>query len=177
MRDTPYLSQFDGDASFINLEEQENNMAKEQLIQQELRKMAREARTTHAGLQASAPPLADDSYQQNIRQSQAFYNFNEDTMDDIDQQQSKRDLEDKARKFFLNKKVKHNLKALSRATDSDFMEFATPRAAGGDTSSGTEYEEQAGSASEHGGYVAKTVRSIEKTMRRRIVGKGGDKKK
>ena len=36
-RRSPYLSQFDGDASLICLEEQESNIAKEQMLQQTLR--------------------------------------------------------------------------------------------------------------------------------------------
>ena len=66
MRNTPYLSQFDGDQSFINMEEQESNMAKEQVLQQAIRLMAGKNKLTHASLRARAsvdrpsyPPPSD----------------------------------------------------------------------------------------------------------------------
>ena len=66
MRNTPYLSQFDGDQSFINMEEQESNMAKEQVLQQAIRLMAGKNKLTHASLRArtivdrpSYPPPSD----------------------------------------------------------------------------------------------------------------------
>ena len=52
MRNTPYLSQFDGEQSFINMEEQESNMAKEQVLQQAIRLMAGRNGSTHASIRA-----------------------------------------------------------------------------------------------------------------------------
>ena len=53
LRNTHYLSQFDGDLSFINLEDQESKMAKERILEEELRKTARDTGTTCRGIQAS----------------------------------------------------------------------------------------------------------------------------
>ena len=48
LRNTQYLSRFDGDKSFISLEEQETSIAKAQFLQQEYRRIARETGTTRA---------------------------------------------------------------------------------------------------------------------------------
>ena len=45
LRNSPYLSIFDGD-SFIDLEEQENNITKEKLKEEEVKKLASETQTT-----------------------------------------------------------------------------------------------------------------------------------
>ena len=78
----------------------------------------------------------------------------------------------------MSKKAKQNLLALTRATEADMMEFATPRSVD-DTTSGSEFEERAGSAGEHGGYrsVRQSVRRIEKEQRRRLRTKTPDYKK
>ena len=52
MRNSPYLSQFDGDQSFINMEEQESNIAKEQMLQQAMKLLASRNGLTHSLLQA-----------------------------------------------------------------------------------------------------------------------------
>ncbi len=185
LRNTQYMSRFDGDQSFINLEEQEQNMAKEQLLQQELRNMARTQGTTHALLQAtsrhstpryaSSSASSDDSNVQQIRNQQAFYfggDWNSDTISDIDSEQRRREVQENAKRFFLNKRARQNLQALTRATDSDFMQFATPRA---DASSGSEYEEQASFSTSHGGYrrrpVQQMVQEYEQQSRRRMTKK------
>ncbi len=45
LRNSPYLSQFDGD-SWIDLEEQENNITKEKLKEEEVKKVVAEAQST-----------------------------------------------------------------------------------------------------------------------------------
>ena len=65
MRNTPQLSQFDGDYSFLSMEEQESNIAKEQILQQAIKLMASRNGLTRASLQAktsvetSYPPPSD----------------------------------------------------------------------------------------------------------------------
>ena len=52
MRNTPQLSQFDGDYSFLTMEEQESDIAKEQILQQAIKLIASRNGLTHASLQA-----------------------------------------------------------------------------------------------------------------------------
>ena len=52
-RNSPYGSQFDGDSSFINLEEQENKIAKQRLQEEQLKKVAAETQTTAQVLRAT----------------------------------------------------------------------------------------------------------------------------
>ena len=54
LRNTHDLSRFVVDKSFINLEEQENNIAKEELTRQELKRISRETDVTHTNLLAEA---------------------------------------------------------------------------------------------------------------------------
>ena len=46
LRNSPYLSQFDGDFSFINLEEQENNITKEKMKEELIKSLAASAHQT-----------------------------------------------------------------------------------------------------------------------------------
>ena len=52
LRNSPYLSQFDGD-TLIDLEEQEKNIEKEKLKEAEIRKIANETQTTAQVLRAT----------------------------------------------------------------------------------------------------------------------------
>ena len=69
LRNSPYLSQFDGDNSFINLEEQENNMMKAKLIQEAIRKisMINAGTQSHTGTQTTEQ--FDMSYDDDIDES------------------------------------------------------------------------------------------------------------
>jgi len=96
MRNGHYLSQFDGDLSFINLEEQENNIAKEQLLQQELKKTARETNQTHRELQASA---------KTSRVSSSLPSDAGTLYDDIDE------IDDAQERLFLIERVRRELNA------------------------------------------------------------------
>jgi hypothetical protein len=55
LRNSHYLSRFDGDQSFINLEEQQNNMMRQQIMEATLRQMARDRGFTHRFYRAAAP--------------------------------------------------------------------------------------------------------------------------
>lgn len=52
-RNSPYGSQFDGDNSFINLEEQENNIAKQRLQEEQIKKISSETQTTAQVIRAT----------------------------------------------------------------------------------------------------------------------------
>lgn len=52
-RNSPFGSVFDGDNSYLNLEEQENKIAKERLQQEQLKKVASETQTTAQVLRAT----------------------------------------------------------------------------------------------------------------------------
>ena len=127
LRNTHYLSRFDGDESFINLEEQESKMAKEQMLQQELRKLAREEGRTYAGLQASSGAttprmsilLDDDSL--------------DDDMNEIDKAQRQADLEDRVRRMNNARRLQLNLQNVGQQELSDYGDFLSARAGGGDT--------------------------------------------
>jgi hypothetical protein len=60
-RRSPYLSQFDGDASLISLEEQESNIEKEKMLQQTLRLLSGRDGLTYRGLYARSG-MASPSY-------------------------------------------------------------------------------------------------------------------
>lgn len=178
LRNTHYLSRFDGDQSFINLEEQESNMSKERMIQEELRQMARETGRTHAGLQAnsraSTPRISSSSSSSSSGGSDYMY----DTMNEIDRAQKQLNLEERVRKMWQARRLKLDLDRVAQQEQSDQYMSArggvTART-GGDTSSETEYEEIPGSADNHGGYrrrpVATLVNMFErsnKPLKRRI---------
>lgn len=120
LRNTHYLSQFDGDQSFINLEEQENNIAKEQIIQQELRRISRTLNTTHTGL------LADASSPKVTASLPSDYDT-ADELQDIQQEQSSRELMARAKQANASEKNRLNLLQLSRQETSDMEQFQTPR--------------------------------------------------
>ena len=121
LRNTHYLSQFDGDQSFINLEEQESKMAKERLLEEEFRRTARETGGTHMGLQATAPSDTD-SVRRNIMNRQAFYlgdsssssSSSSDAMNDIDGQQAKRKPQTKALRHFISTRARDELHSQSK---------------------------------------------------------------
>ena len=164
LRNTHYLSQFDGDNSFINLEEQESNMAKEQFLQQELRRMARETGETHMGLlasrgssTASSTSTDSDSQQRPVMSSQAFQmpDPNWGAMDDIDGEQHRRDVQDNSRRFFMSKRARDKLRS-TNSSDSDIMKYARATAL-----SDTEVVEEAGSSNALQNYALRpTVRAL-----------------
>ena len=54
LRNTHFLTRFDGDLSFIDLEDQESKMAKERFLEEDLKKMARETRGTFSEVRATS---------------------------------------------------------------------------------------------------------------------------
>jgi hypothetical protein len=161
LRNTHYLSRFDGDQSFINLEEQESNMAKERMIQEELRQMARDTGRTHAGLQAnsraSTPRVSSSS------SSSSSGGSDYDTMNEIDKAQKKLELEERVRKMNSARRLKLDMDALKQQELSDQYMSArggTTTRTGGGSSSDTEYEEVPGSSDNHGGYRQRPVATL-----------------
>jgi arsenate reductase-like glutaredoxin family protein len=121
LRNTHYLSRFDGDQSFINLEEQESNMSKERMIQEELRKMARTMGTTHSGLLAeSSTPKVDLSVA-------GDENTVTEAIDDVERIQGSTELQERAKRFNTQRQAKLQLGQLSDATESSLQQFQTPR--------------------------------------------------
>ena len=94
MRNTHYLSQFDGDYSFIDLEEQESNMAKEQMLQQALKKIAGAQGLTHASLQARVD-MASPAYEQDS----GYESIASDVTGVADEELQRREIQKKAREL------------------------------------------------------------------------------
>ena len=109
LRDTHYLSRFDGDQSFINLEEQENLMAKEQFIQQELKKVSRAAKETHTGLLAEASIQKAEEAAQQVPASltPGYDTATEGDEDEIQEIQGTRELQDRAKQSNTSKNKGH----------------------------------------------------------------------
>ena len=115
MRNSPYLSQFDGDQSFINMEEQESNIAKEQMLQQAMKLLASRNGLTHSLLQARSS-ISNSSVRSvsSPREATRFYDIytgnstpeidHNDAQQALDEELEKRDmmLEDKRSRFMLD---------------------------------------------------------------------------
>jgi hypothetical protein len=104
MRNSPYLSQFDGD-SWIDLEEQENNILKDKLIQEAIRNMASQKGMTHASLQARAgiytpsfPPPSD------------YDSADSDFTGYADSEVQRREVQKRARYTLMAERAKQNLR-------------------------------------------------------------------
>ena len=111
MRNTPYLSQFDGDQSCINMEEQESNMAKEQVLQQAIKLMAGRNKLTHASLRArtredrpSYPPPSD------------YESVDSDFTGYADSEIQRREVEKRAKYLAMAERAKQDLDAHVRQT-------------------------------------------------------------
>ena len=72
-RNSPYGSQFDGDNSFINLEEQENNIMKQKILQETIRQMAQQGGHTHK--------LFKESFTQHEPETE-YFDMSKDDYDD-----------------------------------------------------------------------------------------------
>ena len=121
LRNSHYLSRFDGDPSFLDLEEQENNIIKEQLLQQELRRLSRNSTRTHAGLQSMARSSTVPALVPSDEDMTA------DAGDEIESLQSARELEQRVKRFNTSEKQKQNLQGLAEATTSDMEPYLSPR--------------------------------------------------
>ena len=127
LRNTHYMSQFDGDQSFINLEEQESNMAKQQVLEQELRRVSRTAKATHTGLLAEASiQKAEEATQQVLALLPSGYNTGED-VDEVQSIQSSRELQERAKRFNVSEAANLHLQTLARRGISSVEEFQSPR--------------------------------------------------
>jgi hypothetical protein len=106
MRNSPYLSQFDGD-SWIDLEEQENSILKQRLIQEAIRKMAQDKGTTHNVMQYR---MNDGLTPKHTPSETSNDDSIEDTYNELDKELQKRALEDRVRKHAFLERVKAHLK-------------------------------------------------------------------
>ena len=129
LRNTHYLSQFDGDLSFINLEDQESKMAKERILEEELRKTARDTGTTYRGLQASVQSNRGSATTSSSSSSSSgmYDGSGSDALYGIDEEEQRRRLQENGKRFFISKKANKKLKTLANSTDGDFMQFSSPR--------------------------------------------------
>ena len=117
LRNSPYLSQFDGD-SWIDLEEQQNNMLKEKLIENELIKIAGKTGLTHlllkgkrSGLRTPKEPSVEDN-PDSIK----------DFIDDVDEEQQRIALEDRAKRHAINVGLQKHLKDVAKGLTADYEE-------------------------------------------------------
>ena len=117
LRNSPYLSQFDGD-SWIDLEEQQNNMLKEKLIENELMKIARKTGLTHLLLKAkrSGSRVSSD---QTVEDRPDAVN---DYIDDVDEEQQRQSLEARAKRHANDLLLQKHLKDVEKGMTSDHEE-------------------------------------------------------
>ena len=96
LRNTHLLSQFDDDHSFIGLEEQESNIAKEQMLQQAIKMMAGKNGLTHASLQARSSMAGPD-----YPSPTDYDSFDSDVTGYADSTLQRRDLEKRAKELAI----------------------------------------------------------------------------
>ena len=87
-RNSPYGSQFDGDNSFINLEEQENNIMKQKILQETIRQMASETGQTHTVLKATGTQTYETK--STGTQPTEYFDMSKDDGDDINSEAERR---------------------------------------------------------------------------------------
>lgn len=104
-RNSPYGSQFDGDNSFINLEEQQNNIMKERIIQETLKKMSSDQGLTHTAIQARYGASERPSNPTPSEYDDAFSDFT----GMADEELERRELEKRAKDNAMAKRVKQDL--------------------------------------------------------------------
>ena len=107
LRNSPYLSQFDGDQSFINMEEQENNIAKEQILAQLLRRLSSQNGMTHASLQArSSSSISERS---SYPPPSNYESADSDFTGYADSEINRRELEKRARYMVMAERARQDL--------------------------------------------------------------------
>ena len=114
MRNSPYLSQFDGDQSFINMEEQENNIAKEQILQQAMRMLASRNGLTHA-LHARSG-ISTPSERPSYPPPSDYESADSDFTGYADSEINRRELEKRARYMAMAERAKQDLDAHVKQT-------------------------------------------------------------
>jgi len=140
-------------------------MAKERLLEEDLKKTARKTGTSLAGLRASRSSSSSSS---SSLSSGMDDGSGSDALYDIDEEEQKRRFQKSSREYFFGKKANKKLKTLANSTDGDFMQFSTPRNDPRDEIDRTglasappeEFEERAGSSASHGGYVYRPVKTL-----------------
>ena len=124
LRNSPYLSQFDGD-SWIDLEEQENNILKEKLIQQQLITLSKEKGLTHRLLLSRSD---------NSTPKEASVEDKEDSikdfMDEIDEEQSRMMLESRARAYAIKLGLQKHLNDTAEGLTADYNYRTPPSSTG-----------------------------------------------
>jgi hypothetical protein len=99
MRNSPYLSQFDGDSSFIDLEEQENNIAKQKLLEEEVRRLVAEKGLTAQMLRTGrSTPMSDFLAP---TPSERYSSAQGDALDDMEESEDLRRIQEAARILHL----------------------------------------------------------------------------
>jgi hypothetical protein len=114
-RNTRYMFRFDGDLGFVDLEDQENKMAKERLLEEETTKMARETKGTHLEVQADSgrtTPLIASSLPSEPDTDSDIY--------EIDRAEQLRRLQEAARKYRMSNRSRNSLQDVSDFMTSDF---------------------------------------------------------
>ena len=126
LRNTHYMSRFDGDLGFIDLEDQESKMAKERQLQEDARNASRETRGTHLEVQADSgrtTPLIASSFASD-------YDSIAD-ITDIDREEQLRELQERMRQARTTKKSRNSLRDISHLMTSDFDFQSMPNSARG----------------------------------------------
>ena len=116
-RNSPYGSQFDGDNSFINLEEQENNIMKEKLIQEALRTMAKDKGMTHTTLKYR---MDDGNTPRGASPDKSINGSMEDAYNELDEATQKMRLEERVRQHLINERLKANLQEVKSQSEKSF---------------------------------------------------------
>ena len=115
LRNTHYMSRFDGDLGFIDLEDQESKMAKERQLQEDARNAAKETKGTHLEVQANSgrtTPLIASSLPSEPDTDSDIY--------EIDREEQLRRLQEGLRQARTTKKSRNSLRDVSDLMTSDF---------------------------------------------------------
>ena len=123
-RNSPYGSQFDGDNSFINLEEQENNIMKERIILETLKQMSSNQGLTHTATQARYAASERSSYP-----PPSNYEDFDDAVSDFtgmaDEELERRELEKRAKYAAMAERVNKDLEEHIKATAKGLVDYET----------------------------------------------------
>jgi hypothetical protein len=126
LRNTHYMSRFDGDLGFIDLEDQESKMAKERQLQEDARNAAKETKGTHLEVQANSgrtTPLIASSLPSD-------YDSIPD-ITEIDRAEQSRRFVQAAKDYRMKKRSAKGLRDISDLMTSDFDFQSMPNSARG----------------------------------------------
>ena len=116
LRNTHYMSRFDGDLGFIDLEDQESKMAKERQLQEDARNAAKETKGTHLEVQANSgrtTPLIASSFPSEPD--------SDSDIGEIDREEQLRRLQEAARKYRMSNRSRKNLRDVADLMTSEFQ--------------------------------------------------------